>query len=253
MELFFRTLGTGRPLIILHGLFGSSDNWMSVARSLEEQYHVFLVDLRNHGQSFHAEEFNYQVMMEDLKNFIHSHHIESPMVLGHSMGAKVAMWLALSHPELLAKLVVVDMAPKSYPVHHARILEGLSSIPLNSIKSRRDADEMLASYVEEIGIRQFLLKNLARNEHGGFLWKINLPVIQRNIEVIGDGLREDQVFEKPALFINGGKSDYVTESDHPTIRSYFPQARISTISNAGHWVHAEQPVQFLQQLQNFLN
>lgn len=246
-------MGEGEPLIILHGLFGSSDNWLSIARELESQYKVYLVDQRNHGDSPHSEEFTYAAMAADLKEFVEEHKIEGAVVMGHSMGGKTAMKFAVSYPDLLRKLVVVDIAPRYYPVHHEVILEGLQSIDVDNLKSRRDADKALAEYVPELGVRQFLLKNLGRNNEGGYEWKINLPVINDQIENVGEALGEEKRFEKPVLFINGGKSGYIKkERDEALIQRIFPEATIETIAEAGHWVHAEKPDEVIAKVRTFI-
>ena len=251
MDLFYREVGQGSPIVILHGLFGSSDNWLSIAKVLGESYKVYTVDQRNHGQSPHDDQFDYQAMAIDLKDFLLAHDIHNPIIIGHSMGGKVAMQFAVDNPDMLAQLVVVDIAPKSYPIHHDMILKGLDALPLSTIKSRGEADQHLSAYVSEIGTRQFLLKNIARDSTG-FSWKINLPVIKDNIENVGEGLPDGDLFDKPTLFINGRKSNYIKEDDAPKILQHFPNATLHTIDNAGHWVHAEQPEEFLKTLSAFL-
>ena len=173
MNLFFRTVGDGPPLIILHGLFGSSDNWLTHAKELGKNHKIYLIDQRNHGASPHADEFTYEMMVQDLLLFIKQHDIIRPDIIGHSMGGKVAMLFAAKYPDQINKLVVVDIAPKFYPVHHNVILEGLKAIPIKEINSRQVADDMLAEYVEIPAVRQFLLKNLKRNG-SSFDWKMNL-------------------------------------------------------------------------------
>lgn len=252
MELFYRHLGKGKPLIILHGLFGSSDNWMTIARALSEKYQLFIPDQRNHGQSFHSEEFNYQVIVADLMNFIKMHNIVNPYIMGHSMGGKVGMQFAVRYPDFLDKLVVVDIAPKTYEVHHDIILEGLQSITIDTLKSRSEADQALAAYVPQVWIRNFLLKNLARNPEGSFRWKINLKVIMENIEGIVEGLDANFTFYKPVLFIDGEKSTYIKKDDLPLIDRIFPDNRVVTIKDAGHWVHAEKTEEFLDIVNRFL-
>ncbi len=253
MELNYKKLGEGQPFIILHGLMGTLDNWMTMAKVLGETYTVYLVDQRNHGLSPKSDEFNYDVMAEDLNTFIDQHNIDNPIILGHSMGGKTAMTFATKHPDKFDKLIVVDIAPKSYPVHHHTILAGLSAIKIDEIKSRGEADRTLAEYVSDMGVRQFLLKNLDRTKEGGFQWKINLPVIKENIEVIGLGLPEVVASEKPTLFVRGAKSDYIVDSDENLMKTIFPNSNLITISNAGHWVHAEQPKALLDSINDFLN
>lgn len=251
MKLFFRKLGQGQPLIILHGLFGASDNWLSIAKVLAENYEVFILDQRNHGQSPHSDIFDYPTLADDLKEFIEDQSIDNPIIVGHSMGGKVAMEYAVQHPDSFEKLIVVDIAPKKYPVHHDAILDGLNSLDLGAIKSRGEADKQLANYITEIGVRQFLLKNLGRDSDG-FSWKINLPVLTRNIEIIGSGLSKPYLGDSAVLFIRGQNSNYIKDEDFSLIKEFFDGAQIQTVKDAGHWVHAEKPAEFMNTLTNFL-
>ena len=253
MELFYRELGEGgQPIIILHGVFGSSDNWVTLGRKFAEQYKMYLVDQRNHGQSPRSDQFGYEEMAADLKELIESKGIEKPIVIGHSMGGKTAMHFALQYPELLEKLMVVDISPRQYPIHHRTILDGLKSVDLSSLKTRSEADKQLAASIPEFGVRQFLLKNLYRTD-GGFDWRINLPVIDANIEKVVEALGENgKTFNKPTLFLGGSKSDYIIESDHAEITQYFPQAEIRTVQDSGHWIHAEKPQEFYNETIRFV-
>lgn len=251
MELFFRELGQGQPMIILHGIFGSSDNWLTQAKLFSPHYRVFTVDQRNHGQSPHDDGFSYPLMVEDLREFIDTHRLENPIVIGHSMGGKVAMNFALAHPEKLEKLIVVDIAPKPYNLEHYVIINGLRSVPIQSITSRNEADAALTEYVPEADVRQFLLKNLQRKAEGGFTWKINLPVIDKNLSNIGLDLQFDGKFEKPTLFIKGGKSKYVKDEDITRIKEVFPRAELK-ILDTGHWVQAEKPQEFVDMVMEWL-
>lgn len=250
-KLNFKKIGKGKPIIIMHGVFGSLDNWLTVGKKLADNFTVYLLDLRNHGDSFHDKEFTYEAMANDLRNFIETEKIESPVVIGHSMGGKVAMKFAVTWPALYEKIIVVDIAPRAYPPHHQQILKGLKSIDVTSLQSRKDADDQLSEYIAELGIRQFLLKNLTR-EGNGFKWKINLPVIEANIENIGEGLEEQLASDKPTLFIRGEKSDYITNQDNISIVSFFPNSEIKTVKNAGHWVHAENPEELIQYVEEFI-
>jgi pimeloyl-ACP methyl ester carboxylesterase len=238
-------------MIILHGLMGSSDNWLTQARMFSEHYKVFSVDQRNHGQSPHCDEFNYKVFSNDLKDFITGHELEKPIVLGHSMGGKAAMNFAVTNPDILETLIVVDIAPVAYEVRHDHIVEGLLAIPIDAITSRNEADEVLSKYVDEIGVRQFLLKNLARKD-GGFEWKLNLPVIDKNLELIGEGMQFEGSFDKKTLFIKGKRSDYIQEKDQPRIKEIFPNSEL-IVMETGHWVQAEQPEAFVRIVSEFLN
>jgi esterase len=252
MNLFFREAGQGTPLIILHGLFGSSDNWFSLSKVFAEKYRVFAVDQRNHGQSPHTADHDYQVLTADLEEFVRQHQLERPVILGHSMGGKTAMNYAVKNPDGLSKLIVVDIMPKSYPVHHDSILDGLQSIDLNVIRSRNDADNQLQKFVPEPGVRQFLLKSLARDDKGKFEWRINLPALDANIEAISKGLVFKGQFKGPALFIKGASSKYYAEGDEKLVAEYFPTASWITLET-GHWVQAEKPKEFAEIVFNFLN
>ncbi|MFZ6010242.1 MAG: alpha/beta fold hydrolase [Bacteroidota bacterium] len=251
MELFFRELGQGQPIIIMHGIFGSSDNWLTQAKILSAQYHVYSLDLRNHGQSPHDDKFDYKVMAADLEKFIRDHNIQNPIVIGHSMGGKVAMNFALAHPELLQKLIVVDISPKPYNLEHYSIVDGLKAVPIKNISSRQEADAALAQHVPEADVRQFLLKNLQRKPEGGFSWKINLAVIDKNLSNIGLDLHYPGKFEKPTLFIRGKRSKYVPDSDLQRIKEIFPKATLETL-DTGHWVQAEKPQEFVEVVMKWL-
>lgn len=251
MKLNFRKSGTGKPLIILHGLFGSSDNWMSISKELEKDYTLYLVDQRNHGDSGHSDDWNYKVMASDLEDFMEEQGLESAYVLGHSMGGKTAMFFAIDFPDRVDKLMVADIAPRSYPVHHQTILEGLNAIDLDNLSSRKAAEDQLAEHISEKGIRQFLLKNLTRKENK-FAWKINLPVITQKIEQIGEGLETEKTFEKPVLFMGGAQSKYIQGKDKEDIDRIFPNSHLIFIKDAGHWLHAEQPDAVVKTIRAFL-
>lgn len=244
MKLFFREYGAGQPIIILHGLFGSSDNWLTQAKILSTQYKVYTVDQRNHGQSPHDDAFDYKAMVDDLLEFISDHQLKDPIILGHSMGGKAAMNFALAHPDKLSKLIVVDISPRAYDLEHYTIIEGLKAIPISTLASRNEADEILAGYVSEPDVRQFLLKNLQRKAEGGFSWKINLPVIDEKLSNIGLDLQFSGVFDKPSLFIRGSKSRYVPDEDRTRIKEVFPKSSLVSM-DTGHWVQAEKPQEFV--------
>lgn len=252
MKLFYREYGQGQPMIILHGLMGSSDNWLPQAKMLGEHYHVWVVDQRNHGQSPHNTEFNYNVLSNDILDFIQEHGIEKPVIIGHSMGGKAAMNFALAHPDKLEKLIIVDIAPKAYDVRHDRIVEGLKAVPIDSVQSRQEANDALAPHISIEAVRQFLLKNLMRKPEGGFGWRINLPVIDQSLEMISGGLVNDGVFEKKTLFIRGSKSDYILDDDREAMKKIFPNSTLVTMET-GHWVQAEKPEEFVQVVLSFLN
>jgi esterase len=251
MKLYFRKSGQGKALIILHGLFGSSDNWFSLAKVFAEHFTVYLVDQRNHGQSSHSDDFNYQLLTEDLAEFIREHQIERPHIIGHSMGGKTAMNFAVKYPNQLDKLIVVDIAPKQYPVHHDHILDGLHDIDLNTLASRNEADQLLSRQVPEPDVRQFLLKNLARTSEGKFEWRVNIHAIDEHIEEIGAGMQYNGQFTGPTLFIKGIRSNYYATGDEEAILKIFPAARFATL-NTGHWVQAEDPKAFSETVFDFL-
>lgn len=254
MKLFFRQTGeSGTPLVILHGVFGSADNWLTVAKALGERYRVFTVDQRNHGRSPHSDAFDYEVLAADLYEFIADQELENPVVIGHSMGGKTAMQFAIHYPAAWSKLVVVDIAPKFYPIHHDRILAGLNAIDLATLENRQQAEEILARYEDDPGTRQFLLKNLYRDATTGrFAWRLNLDVLTRDIHLIGSELTGLRITTKPVLFLRGGESGYVLPDDERDIRRIFPNARIETIANAGHWVQADQPEAFVDAVTGFV-
>ncbi len=250
--LYHRELGCGRPVIILHGLFGSSDNWLSLAKLLSSDYKIYLVDQRNHGRSFHDDSFNYYVMAEDLRQFINSHCIKKPILIGHSMGGKVVMQFAEQYPDCPAKLVVIDIAPRSYATHeHQTILNTLNKLNLKKIKTRKQAEQELAKLIRENGVLQFLLKNLYR-QYQVFHWRVNLISLTKNITNVGAALQLQKAHKCPTLFIKGGKSGYINAQDMQKIKKYFPLSRVETVQNAGHWVHAEKPVEIINIIKNFI-
>jgi esterase len=251
MKLFFREYGSGTPIVILHGLFGSSDNWLTQAKLFSQQFKVYTVDLRNHGQSPHDKEFNYKVMVDDLDTFFEDQKLTDATLMGHSMGGKAAMNFALAFPEKIERLIVVDIAPRFYDLEHYIIADGLAAIPINTITSRNEAEDVLKEYVSDSGTRQFLLKNLQRKPEGGFSWKINLPVIRQELSNIGQDLLYEDKFEKPTLFIRGQNSSYILDADLKRIKEIFPLASLETMET-GHWVQAEKPQEFVTVVTNWL-
>lgn len=252
MKLFHRILGEGDPLFILHGLFGSSDNWLTLGRQFSDNYQVVLVDLRNHGQSPKSELWDYPAMAADIYQLSKNLGFNKINLLGHSMGGKVGMTLADTYPDLLKKLIVADIAPRFYPIRHRQIIDGLLSINMDQIINRREADEQLANFVSVPGIRMFLLKNLEKNDDGSFRWKLNLEVINNHLENVGQATLPTKVISIPTLFIRGINSDYVTDEDIMEIRKYYSNSMVESIGNAGHWLHAEQPVAFMTTALEFL-
>jgi pimeloyl-ACP methyl ester carboxylesterase len=252
MQLYAREFGQGSPVIILHGLFGFSDNWQTIAKGLAENHLVVTPDLRNHGRSPHVPTHSYPEMAEDIRAYMEAHWMFSAALIGHSMGGKVAMQLALDHPDMVERLVVVDMEPGQATDNHRDIFKALFELDFSKIKTRTEADEFLVNRIPDLGTRQFLLKNITRLENGDFTWKMNLPVLWKNYASILAPVT-GEVFKKPVLFIRGGKSDYIRDEDIPGIMQLFPQARVITIEGAGHWVHADKPQELLQILKDFLN
>lgn len=251
MILNYRKLGSGSPLFILHGVFGSSDNWHTLGRQFAEKQEVFLVDQRNHGASFHHDDFTYEVMAEDLKKVLDHENIDKIDLMGHSMGGKTAMTFAARYPEMIRKLIVVDIAPRLYPPHHQQIFEAFDSVQLGTLKSRGDADKQMSEAISDPGVKLFLLKNLKRTSDG-FRWKVNLDVIRHNITEVGQGLNEGDRYEGETLFIGGGASDYIQVQDHELILQHFPAAKIEMIAGAGHWVHAVKPKELYELVDTFL-
>lgn len=252
LTLHHKVLGQGPALIILHGLFGSLDNWISHARSLSDRFSVYLLDQRNHGKSPHAEEWNYLIMAEDLNDFMDQHGIMQAHLLGHSMGGKTVMKLAGEYPERIDHLIVADMGIKQYPPHHQHILDSIRSLQLQTLASRKEAREQLESQLDDASIVQFLLKSLGRDEQKNFRWKFNFDVIDANYREVLAPIQNHFPFEGPTLFLSGGNSQYVMPEDEKSILEQFPQATFQTLSGAGHWLHADKPQAFLQSVNSFL-
>ena len=254
MLLHSNIIGEGEPFVILHGFLGMGDNWKTLAKQFsEEGYEVHLVDQRNHGRSFHDVDFDYDILAEDLKKYCDYHELENIILLGHSMGGKTAMVFAVKYPQIVKKLIVADISPRFYPIHHDAILEGLASLDFNTIKSRKEADEQLSKYVREFGIRQFLLKNLYWVEKGKLGLRINLKVLTENVAEVGEALPIRLTFEGDTLFLRGDRSEYIGTNDERLIKMQFPNASIATVSKADHWLHAENPEEFYQFVMNFIS
>ena len=254
MKLNFKQYSTqGEPLLILHGLFGSLGNWAWHSRELARDFAVIGLDLRNHGGSPHSDDMNYACMAQDVLEFMDDHGIARCHLLGHSMGGKVAMQLALSVSERVDRLVVADIAPVTYPGQHDSIFDGLLAVDLATIGSRSAADMVLAQYEEDELVRQFLLTNLLKKPDGVFYWRINLPALQANYLSLRERPPADGVFEGPVLFVKGALSNYMTEQHHGEILRRFPHAKTKLIMHTGHWLHAEKPQTFYRIVHNFLN
>ncbi len=244
--------GEGTPLLILHGYFGMGDNWKSHANVLGEHYQVHLIDQRNHGRSFHSDDFDYELLVADLKAYVLFHGLEKVYLLGHSMGGKTAMLFAVTYPELVSKLIVADIGPKYYAPHHNLILEALNAVDFSKITLRSEVDLVLQNSIKEVGIRQFLLKNIYRKTKDQLDFRFNLESLTNNNSEVGAPLPAFTSYDGTTLFLKGAKSDYIVEEDLALITAHFSNARIATIQNAGHWLHAENPKDFLAVLTDFL-
>lgn len=266
MNLFFRTEGEGFPLVIVHGLYGSSDNWLTVGKKLASRFKVYMIDQRNHGRSPKSQDLGYEVMKNDLADFFDQHSIEKAILLGHSMGGKTAMSFAADYPERIEKLIIVDIAPKDYFLLndesqyflHRNILQAMLSIDFTRMESRKDVEHYLLEHIDNTSIVQFLLKNVHRKKDGRFEWRLNVQVLFDNLDEIISGVNERwfddrlPIFNYPVLFIKGEKSNYILPEDYSSIRRIYPHALINVIPDAGHWLHAEQPQLFMEVLDQFL-
>lgn len=253
MKLAYRKYGCGQPLIILHGLFGQSDNWNTHAKLFAEQnFEVYTVDMRNHGLSPHSSDFSYQLMSDDVLELITDNNLNNVVLLGHSMGGKVAMQFAIEHPQLLDKLIVADMAPKYYPPHHTKIIAGLNAVDFSVIKSRKEAESILSNYINDVGTKQFLLKNLYWKSDTELAWRFNLKSIAEHIENMGEVTVSTNGCETPALFIRGEKSKYILDDDIIQIKKLFTNSTFETIAGAGHWLHADKPKEFFDCVMRYL-
>jgi esterase len=253
MQLHSNILGQGKPFVILHGFLGMSDNWKTLGSQFADAgFEVHLIDQRNHGRSFHNELFNYEVLTEDLNSYYLKHQLEDSILLGHSMGGKTAMLFASVYPELVSKLIVADISPRFYPIHHDAILKGLSSLNFETIKTRGEADKILSNYVTDYGTRLFLLKNLFWIEKGKLALRVNLEVLKEHVSEVGEALPIHAKFDKETLFLRGDKSEYISNDDEVIIKRHFPKAKIKTIANAGHWLHAENPKDFFNEVISFV-
>ncbi|RZJ71361.1 alpha/beta fold hydrolase [Flavobacterium sp.] len=252
--LYSRIEGEGKPLLIIHGFLGTSDNWKTFSGQYAAKgYQVHAIDMRNHGRSFHSDESNYEVMVEDVCRYANHHGISAFDLIGHSMGGKIAMFFAMKYPEMIEKMIIADIGPKYYKQHHQDVLASLNAVDFSVKPTRSDVAEIMKKYLgDDQGTIQFLLKNLYWIEPGQLGFRFNLPVLTSEIENIGLALPENGAFEKPTLFLRGGNSRYVKDEDMENIRKQFPKAVFATIKNAGHWLHAEKPQEFLDATLYFL-
>ncbi|WP_396211033.1 alpha/beta fold hydrolase [Flavobacterium sp.] len=252
--LYSRIEGQGKPLLIIHGFLGMSDNWKSFGfLYAAEGFQTHMLDLRNHGRSFHSENFSYEVMAQDVLEYCQQHNLEKIFIIGHSMGGKVAMLFATKYPEMMEKLIVADIGPKYYAPHHQDILAGLNAVDFSSKPDRTAVEEILFPFIPDYGTRQFLMKSLYWKEPGQLAFRFNLDVFNRKVEEVGKTLPENAIFEKPTLFIRGGNSNYILDADFLEIKEHFPNLELATIPNTGHWLHAENPNLFFRETALFLN
>lgn len=253
MILYSKIEGEGKPLFIFHGFLGMSDNWKSLgAQYAQEGFQVHLIDLRNHGRSFHSDAFDYTIMVQDVLDYFKAQGIERANIIGHSMGGKVAMLLATLHPEKVDKVIIADIGPKFYPQHHQTILEGLNAVDFSTQPSRNQVEEIFSQYIPDFGTRQFLMKNLYWKTSNQLDFRFNLKVLTEKIDQVGVALPKDLVFNGSVLFIRGGNSNYIVQEDLETINHHFPKSELKTIEGAGHWLHAENPKLFFDLSYAFL-
>jgi esterase len=251
-SLFYKSVGEGDTIVILHGLFGSGDNWVSVARSLSDKYHIVLPDLRNHGESFHDPLMNYDIMSTDVYQLCKDLNLEKFVLIGHSMGGKVAMAFAEKYPEMLKKLIIADIAPISYKGHHNDIFEAMFRLQLSKMSRRSEIEDELAKSIDDFGIRQFILKNI-KNENKEYRWKLDIQSIYSNYKhlLVSPEIKENSPIE--ALFLKGEFSNYVSNDSEMMIKKYYPNSIIQIISGSGHWLHAENPKEFIEKSITFIN
>ncbi|GAA4314198.1 alpha/beta fold hydrolase [Pontixanthobacter gangjinensis] len=253
MKLHSTILGEGKPFLILHGFLGMSDNWKTLGKQFaKDGFQVHLIDQRNHGKSPHSDDFSYKLLADDIREYCEKHELEEIILLGHSMGGKTAMLTACENQGLVAKLIVVDIAPKYYAPHHQQILKGLTALDEAKLSSRGDAEDFLKEFIPETGVRLFLLKNLYWKTKEQLSLKLNLDALKANIENVGEALPIDRSYDGPAFFIKGGNSGYITAEDEEAIKRQFPFAEIISIPDAGHWVHAENMEAFYKAVIRFV-
>lgn len=253
MTLYSKIEGEGKPLLILHGYLGMSDNWKTLSgQYAAEGFQVHALDLRNHGRSFHSEEFTYAAMVQDIYDYCSENNLDRIDLIGHSMGGKVSMFFAMAHPEKLNKLIVADIAPRYYSPHHQDIMTALNAVDFTKKPTRSEVDDILLDYVPDFGTRQFLMKNLYWVEPGQLGFRFNLEVFKRKLDNIGEALAPNSIYDKPTLFLRGENSGYIGENDLQDIARHFPNSKVETISNAGHWLHAENPKEFFEKTIAFL-
>lgn len=251
MQLFFRKIGEGQPLIFLHGVFGSSDNLFTVSKQIADAgFAVYTLDARNHGLSPRDAEFNYDIMADDINEFLNQQNVLNPIIIGHSMGGKTVLRFSQKYDNF-QKIIIVDIAAKYYPTHHDHILAGLAAIDVQTLNSRKEAEEIFGQYVSDFGEKQFILKNLYRTENGGFDWRINIPVIKENIYLIGSEIEFTKKISQPTLMLAGAGSSYVDAQDIESMKTFYTDLQYTVLAGANHWVHATQPQAFVQAVIDF--
>jgi pimeloyl-ACP methyl ester carboxylesterase len=250
MNLNYKIQGKGPPLIILHGLFGTLDNWQSLANKYAENFKVILVDQRNHGHSPHNDEMNYDLMAEDLLELLQELQIEKTNIIGHSMGGKTAMCFAQNYPGLVSKMIIADMGIKKYPPHHDLIFEAMLTMDFTKVKTRKDAESHVKTFFSDNGVIQFLLKNLYWTDDKNLAWRMNLRGLHNKIENILAAIPQKKC-EAETLFLYGTKSNYIEESDKAEIKTIFPNSLFDSLET-GHWIHAENPKGFYEKSMGFL-
>ncbi|RZF93885.1 alpha/beta fold hydrolase [Pseudoalteromonas sp. CO302Y] len=252
MLLNYQQLGQGPDVVLIHGLFGSLENLNVIAKALAENYTVTNVDLRNHGRSFHSETMNYEVMADDIYNLLKNLNISNAHIIGHSMGGKAAMQLAIKYNDVVNKLVVLDISPVANKPRHSAIFAGLNEVAESNVADRKAADLLLAKHIDEMGVRQFLLKSFAKNDQGQYQWRFNLDVLNQQYENILSQLDENDSCLCDTLFVKGNDSDYILAEHRPMIMNLFPNAKAKVIHGAGHWLHAQKPLAVNKAISDFL-
>lgn len=251
-NLHFKHMGEGKPLVILHGLFGSGDNWQTLGRRYANHFSVYLVDQRNHGRSPHTDAHSYRAMADDLLEFLEANELQKVHLMGHSMGGKTAMLFASEHSAMVERLIVADIAPKPYKVHHRELVDQLLSVDLSALTERSEVEDHLKKGIPDASTRQFFLKNLYWKSKGELAWRFNLKALSNSLEDVSAEAGQ-QIALNDTLFIRGAKSNYIQDSDVQWLDHYFPNNRLHTITNAGHWLHAEAPDEYYEVTLEFLS
>jgi len=252
--IYSKIEGSGKPFLIIHGFLGMSDNWKSLATQFASSgFEVHLLDMRNHGRSFHSEDFNYEVMVQDVFEYCVVNKLQNVILLGHSMGGKVTMNFACKYPQIVNQLIVADIAPRAYEPHHQDVMQALNAVDFSKVTSRKEIEDIMSVYIKDMGTLQFLMKNVYRVTSDSFGFRFNLAAFNKDESVIGEALASDSTFLGDTLFLKGDRSKYIQTSDENLIHLHFPKSKIKTISNSGHWLHAENPTVFFNEVIEFLD